>query len=120
MGIKFDPKSSDLFNNLENMPEKAKAAILMYAHTSAAKLESEMKTKRPWTDRTGAAKQRLQGRASVPDPNTVRITLSHGVDYGVWLEYAKEKRYAILEPTIRLQGPDVVKGMENLLDKMEV
>lgn len=120
MEIKFDPRDSDLFRNLENMPDKAKAAILMYANTSAAKLESDMKANRPWTDRTGAAKQRLSGSASIPDPDKIRITLSHGVDYGLWLEYAKEKKYAILEPTIRLKGPEVVKGMKNLLDKMEV
>lgn len=120
MNIRFDASNSDLFRNLENMPERAKAAILMYANTSAASLESEMKANRPWTDRTGAAKQRLRGSASIPEPDKVRITLSHGVDYGLWLEYAKEKKYAILEPTIRLKGPDVVRGMENLLNNMEV
>lgn len=120
MEIRFDAQNSDLFKNLKHMPERVQAAVLMYANTSAAYLESEMKANRPWTDRTGAAKQRLQGRASVPEPSKVRITLSHGVDYGMWLEYAKEKKYAILEPTVRLKGPEVVKGMANLLDNMEV
>lgn len=92
-------------------------AIRMYAETQAKNLEGYAKEHRPWTDRTGDARKRLTGYVS-EIPNGYRINLAHGVDYGVWLELAMEKRFAILEPTVRLQGGEVLRGLSNLLDKL--
>ena len=50
--------------------------------------------------------------------NGIRITLAHGVDYGLWLELAHEKRFAIVKPTIELRGNEVLKGYADLLNKM--
>lgn len=91
------------------------AIIEMYVKTQAKSLESYAKENRPWTDRTGHARQRLTGYVTTI-PKGYRINLAHGVDYGIWLELAMEKRYAILEPTIRLKGKEVVNGMRNLLN----
>lgn len=93
------------------------ASIKMYAETQAKKLEGYTKEHRPWTDRTGDARKRLTGYVTTT-PKGFRINLAHGVDYGIWLELAMEKRFAILEPTIRLEGPEVIRGMKNLFDKL--
>lgn len=92
----------------------------MYCGTKAGELESKMKSNRPWTDRTGMAKATLSARVSQPDENTVRITLSHGVEYGIWLELAHEKNYAIIAPTIREEGPRVVEGLDNILSRIKL
>ena len=82
-----------------------------------ALLEGYAKEHRPWTDRTGDARKRLT--SYVTDiPNGYRINLAHGVDYGIWLELAMEKRFAILEPTVRLQGQEVLRGMNRLLEEL--
>lgn len=113
MGLQMD--SSELDKGLERL--KKLAALKMYAETQAKVLEGEMKRDRPWTDRTADARKRLQ--ASVTEiPNGYRINLVHGVTYGIWLELAHEKRFAILEPTLRLKGPEVVKGLSDLLSKL--
>ena len=52
-----------------------------------------------------------------PKDNYYRIALKHGVIYGKYLENAMEKRFAILEPTVRLKGPDVINGMKGLLNR---
>jgi hypothetical protein len=114
MSVKFD--MSGLEKGLKMFEDKANAAFRMYADTSAKKLESSMKENRPWTDRTGAARNRLRGTASTVK-NGYEIKLAHGVDYGIWLELANEKRYAIIEPTIRLESPQVIKGFEKLLER---
>lgn len=92
-------------------------AIRVYAETQAKNLEGEAKQNRPWTDRTGDARKRLTGYVT-EIPRGYRINLAHGVDYGIWLELAMEKRYAILEPTIRLRGPEVVRGMRDLFSRI--
>lgn len=113
--FKFDAKK------LEDIVDKAfegkvTAAMRVYAESAAVMLESYMKENRPWTDRTGAAKARLS--AAVQDvPDGLRIALSHGVDYGIWLELANEKRFAIIQPTIKLKGNEVMEGFDKLLDK---
>ena len=118
MAFKLDYQSSTLCKNLDKMSQKLGAVILMYSNTKASELQAYMKTNRPWADRTGMAKALLNAKVSQPSSNVVRITLAHGVDYGLWLELAHEKRFAIVKPTIELKGNDVLKGYANLLDKM--
>ena len=118
MGITFQYNESTLARNLEDMAEKIGAAVLLYAATQAKVLEGQMKQNRPWTDRTGRAKSGLSGTATKPNDETVRITLSHEVDYGKWLELAHEKRYAIIAPTIRQESPRVIEGMQNIMSKI--
>ena len=65
------------------------------------------------------AKATLNASLSKPKPNTSRITLAHGVDYGLWLELANEKNYAIIYPTIKIKGPVVLEGLKNILGKIK-
>jgi hypothetical protein len=106
--------------NLLTLEKKTAVAILMYCKTKAAQLEASMKLNRPWTDRTSMAKTTLNTSVSQPDINTVRITLAHGVDYGIWLELAHERNYAIIEPTLNQEGPKVMDGLQGILDGVKL
>ena len=114
-GIKVD--ASKLLANLENAETKSQVAIRMFAQEGAKKFENHAKKNRPWTDRTGMARKSLNATTEKRD-NGIRITLAHGVDYGLWLELAHEKRFAIVKPTIELRGNEVLKGYADLLNKM--
>ncbi len=116
--LKYD--ESSLKRGLDNMGPKMGAMILMYAATKASELQAKMKMNRPWTDRTNMAKALLSARVSQPSSNTVRITLAHGVEYGIWLELAHGKNYAIIAPTIREEGPRVVEDLNNLMSKLKL
>lgn len=109
-------KDSDLNKMLEALGPKINTACFMYATTKAIALESYMKTHRPWTDRTGMAKAMLNARVSQVSPSKIRITLSHGVDYGINLELAHGMKYAIVKPTLDKESQKVFNGMQNLLD----
>ena len=41
--------------------------------------------------------------------------LSHSVYYGVYLEYAMGRRFAIIQPTIDAKGQDYVNGLHGIL-----
>ena len=120
MSFKLDYDSSTLKKNLDKMSVKLGAVLLMYSATKADELKYKMKQNRPWTDRTGMAKMMLDAKVSQPDSNTIRITLMHGVDYGIWLELAHGKNYAIIAPTIREEGPRVVEDLNNLMSKLKL
>lgn len=120
MAFKIDYNSSTLKKNLDNMSVKLGAVLLMYAATKADEIKYKMKANRPWTDRTNMAKVMLNTKVSQPDKDTIRITLMHGVDYGIWLELAHERNYAIIEPTIKEEGPRVIEDLNNLMSKLKL
>lgn len=98
------------------MNANLRTIVEAYMIQEAEDLERYMKANRPWQDRTGAARAGLSARLSSSRANYVQtIELSHGVPYGVYLEYSMEKRFAIIEPTIRLKGPDIVNDLKGKL-----
>lgn len=100
---KFQVDASEVLGKLSMFENKFDAALYQFAQNGAQKMESYAKQHRPWTDRTARARQSLQGSAFRID-NGYRLQIAHGVSYGVYLEYAHERRFAILEPTIRAVG----------------
>ena len=111
----FSIDISGLVKGLASFNTSTDLAVKMYAETVAKDFESHAKTNRPWTDRTSRARQGLTGYVrSIPEG--YRVIIAHTVDYGIWLEMAHEKNYAILEPTVRLKGPEAIKGMSHLLE----
>lgn len=115
MAFRFE--YNNLLNGIMSLENKTDAAIKMYGQTSALKMEKYMKENRLWTDRTGAARNRLKGELERYDDGH-RIKLSQNVWYGVYLEYAHEQKYAIIAPTIKIEGPKVIRGLSNIMGKV--
>lgn len=120
MAFTINYPKSDLSKNLDKMAAKLGAVVLMYSATKASELQAKMKLNRPWTDRTGMAKATLSAKVSQPSTTIVRITLAHGVEYGIWLELAHNKNYAIIAPTVREEGPRIVSDLDNLMSKLKL
>lgn len=108
---------SDVIDGLDKLEFDADIKIKNYLSNSCEELEYYMKENAPWNDRTGNARRGLNAKVEHPKDNYYRIALKHGVIYGKYLENAMEKRFAILEPTVRLKGPDVINGMKGLLNR---
>lgn len=117
MSLKINTKGLD--SSLDGMSERLATAVLMLADTKSKEIESYAKANRKWRDRTNQAKANLRCVTSRPEKNLVRITLSHGVDYGIWLELANEKRYAIIKPTLDVYGPKVMSSLEGLMNRLK-
>lgn len=96
---------------------KRQLAPLLKLDVEAKKLEGFAKQKAPWTDRTGRARQSLNASVSTI-PNGYRITLAHGVDYGLWLEMAHERRFAVVMPAIEQQGPKIIESFQNFMSRL--
>ena len=109
----------NVIDGLSGFEKKAELALRVYAETVAKDFESYAKSNRPWTDRTGRARQGLTGYVKTTETG-YRIVIAHTVDYGIWLEFARERKYAILEPTVRLKGQEAIQGMKHLLDRLKV
>lgn len=117
-GLNLDIDTSDLSDGLKEFERRAEAAIQLYAETSALKLQNHARENAPWTDRTGHARQRLSGKAE-PTDTGYDLILAHGVDYGIFLELANEKRYAIIQQTIDYIGStQIMPGLRRLLENL--
>lgn len=114
-GFEFDP--GDMIRKLNEAATKSEAAIAMYANNAALTLQNYAREHRPWTDRTGHARQRLTGSVARVTEG-YQIVLAHGVDYGKWLELAHEKKYAIIQPTIKAKSPEIMRGFDKLLERL--
>ena len=119
MSISFKFDSSFLEGGLFELENKSQAAIRLYAEQSALALQNSARVNAKWTDRTGHARQRLTGDVLTVS-NGYKLRLAHGVDYGIWLELANEKRFAIIPPTIQSVGTlEIMPGFEKLLKRLK-
>lgn len=109
---------SDMAEKLESLGARADAAVRVFAEQGATKLRAGAQRGARWTDRSGSARQRLNAYVSAMS-NGYRITLAHGVEYGIWLELAHEKKYAIIPETINKVGNnEIMPAFERFLERL--
>ena len=113
--------ASELLGNLRELDKTLTSqqygGLQMLMATAASQMEAWAKQNAPWTDRTGAARQRLHGEAYWEDSRVVVAAVMHQVDYGIWLELAHQRKYAILEKTINEHRDEVEKAVVTLLKR---
>lgn len=109
---------SDMASKLSTLELRTDAAVRVFAEQGATKLTSNAQSNAKWTDRTGHARERLNAYVSATS-NGYRITLAHGVDYGIWLELAHEKRYAIIPKTLTYVGVfEIMPAFERFMERL--
>lgn len=79
------------------------------------RVEAAARTGAPWTDQTGNARNGLRTTTFHEPPVRHGIELSHSVPYGIWLETRFEGQYAIIIPTIKEQGLEVMSALRGIL-----
>ena len=117
MANNFD--SSDMKRGLASFLDKVDVAVKMFAETGSQKMRTYAQQNRRWTDRTGHARKRLTAYVTKVESG-YKITLAHGVDYGLWLELAHEKKYGIIPETIRVVGEgEIMPAFEGFVGRLQ-
>lgn len=115
-GFKFDPKI--LEQGLETAQDRAQAALEAILDTGCTKLKSYAQTNARWTNRTGDAR-RLLDSDYITTATGFRLRLAYGVDYGIWLELANEKKYSIIPETIDIVGKkEILPSFQDMLERL--
>lgn len=99
--------------NKEDFLQRALFAIQGVLESYRGEMERYMKENAPWRDRTGTARQNLHASLIVSNEK-MTITLGHGVEYGVYLEYAHGGKYAILRPTADVFREKIIKDIKSI------
>jgi hypothetical protein len=114
--------SAELIPNTLAYGQKVRVAVHAVAEYLAQKMQAEMRTGAPWHDRTGNART---GLFSVVEPEAmsaatdlVTIWLSHGhtIEYGIYLELAHGKKYAIIMPTMQANIPVIERMLRGIFE----
>lgn len=132
-GIDWGGSDRRMEQQMEAYRDDVLYAVGQVATYFAPILEAHAKQNAPWTDRTSNARQSLRGyrdgeapaapagenASDYPDPHdlardVVAIYLSHGMNYGVYLEGAMQGRYAIIWPTIQEHLPAIRKMLQGI------
>lgn len=107
-----------LTDNLITFKNRADVAMEQLVSTNALKLQNYMRENYKWTPRSGRAHQTMTGSYEKQQDGFL-IKLSYGVDYGIFLELAHEKKYALTKPTAKEKGPEVMQSFNRLIDGLE-
>lgn len=113
--ISFDTK--DVLAKLTEKQSKTRASLQILADTAAKAMERYAKNNARWTDRTGNARQRLQGSTRW-EGSALIAAISHNVDYGMWLELCNGKKYAILEEALNSQAQNLLNSYQRFLKQL--
>ena len=114
VGIVWDVPPSHLADGLTAYEKKVKAAIVALVEYFEPILESYAKSNAPWTDRTANARQSLFTVHEVAS-DMVTLYLSHGMEYGVFLEVCNAGKYAIIMKTLQAHYSDIKAALDRLL-----
>ena len=114
--VSYDDKK--LRRNLKNFDSNLSRSLAIVTDRRAAITEGELKQRAPWTDDTGAARA---GLMAIPNhgPGFIEILMTYSVDYGIWLEIANNRKYAVIGPMMRIAGDALMKDLQNLIEHME-
>jgi len=99
---------------VESYKRRILNAVFALATEWAARIADDARGSAPWTDRTGAARARLFGRAMRLATGAVLI-VGHGVHYGIYLERRWGGRYAAVIPALQRAYAAVLASLAALV-----
>ncbi len=100
--------------SLELYMERVETTLLMEMVRIASEIEAWAKANHPWNNITGDAEAGLTCKAEFTGAG-VKVTLSHGVSYGIWLEVKYAGKWGVIEPALSAAYPDVMAAMVRAL-----
>lgn len=109
---------TDFDAGINKIRNRTETAIMILCNTAAIKMEEYAKNNAVWTDRTGNARQTLEGTTRWVGSKEIEIIVQHHMDYGFWLELAHERHYAILEEAIEENVEELYRALKRFLGQV--
>lgn len=118
MGFRWETTPETAFTRLaEAYTSALHRGVRAIALARAPEIENWLKDNASWTDRTGNARQTLHTEVEDVVNRMVRIILSHGVDYGIYLELSNAGRYAIVNPGLDHWAPILWRDVREMMGR---
>ena len=85
--------------NIKSIYEQKKVKLYALALSYAGQAINKARTEKGWIDQTYQAVERMFSKAFI-EGQDIGFFLSHGVEYGIYLELANDRKYEIIRPII--------------------
>ena len=92
--------------------EISKANAFAKAHANDT-IKTDIGSGIPWINRTHWAERGIQAYVKA-DSNEIAVGLMHTIAYGAYLEYGRNRKYAIVEPIVRNQMKQVMNDIRGI------
>jgi hypothetical protein len=93
-----------------------KIALEALSKVTSVNAVNYAKTNKKWKDITGNARASLHGDFYWESPTILKVYVAHGMEYGVWLELAMDRHYAILEEAINKNSQSFFEGIKRIME----
>lgn len=113
----FTMISDTLTPGLKMAPLNFHLRLRAFTEFQSNHVQDHMRLRAPWTDRTGNARNGLFAAAR-DDGHTFSVVCYHTVPYGVWLEVKQSGKFAIVTPTLPVEGKRIMSELTGLLPKL--
>jgi len=117
--IDLDEVTKKMKSYHKKVTNKQTGAITMVVASACVLIKKWMKKNRLWTDRTSDARDRLDCVYVWEDVELVSIVVFHQVSYGVWLELAHQRKYAILMESLEKHQDEIIDALQHLMDNIK-
>jgi hypothetical protein len=98
----------------EEWVRRVELAVEALCQRYAAEIEAWMKAEAIWTDRTSNLRQSLYAEVETFATEIV-LGFDYGLDYGYWLEFANQGRFAIIAPALDYFYPRFFADLQRLV-----
>lgn len=115
--VSFTYDDARLRRNVRAIPNQVEQKMQAVGDYNAGWATTYLKTNAPWTDQTGAARGGISA-ISTGHGSSVEILMAYSVTYGIWLEIANDRRYAIITPAMRVVGAKLMRDLEGMLNSL--
>ena len=116
MKIRMDTRA--LEKGLDRRKMMTEYGLRQAGSMEAKRLAIHAQLNKPWRDHSGNATRGIHGRATFSG-SELKITLSGSVNYMVYLEFARKKRWAILWPTIETRGRTAIENIARFMEALK-
>lgn len=111
--------TNPLPENISKLYPKLSSYLQAATEFHANKCEAYMRGNAPWQDQTGNARQGLFARP-FSEASRFGIVMFHTMPYGIWLETRFNGRYAIIDPSLQVMGPDFMDLLNNVIGRAQI
>jgi len=105
-----------VLQNLGKWALEKRAGCEAVAKITASQMQNYSRTNRRWQDRTGNARAGLHGGSFWDNPFMLMVFIAHSMSYGVYLELAHDRKYAILEESRDKFKDSFYQGVKKIME----
>lgn len=109
--------SQQVIKNLYKWATMKKAGIEGVSRVASLNTQNYARANKRWQDRTGNARAGLNGGYFWETPEILKLFIAHSVDYGVYLELANDRKYAILSESINKVKDEWFNAVKKIMEQ---